>query len=100
MSSKGSRAKRIIGKTAAVLLALLVWQAAAMALNQKILLASPISVAARLRILIGFFIFPPYTFRFYPFKPEVIATPLRINFCEMRYKISSGNMLIPHAASF
>ena len=59
-----------------------------------------ISVAARLRILIGFFIFPPYTFRFYPFKPEVIATPLRINFCEMRYKISSGNMLIPHAASF
>ena len=48
MSSKGGRTKRIIGKTAAVLLALLVWQAAAMALNQKILLASPISVAARL----------------------------------------------------
>lgn len=48
MSSNGGRAKGIIAKSAAVLLALLVWQTAAMALDQKILLASPVDVAGRL----------------------------------------------------
>ena len=40
--------KKKLQKLAAVLLALALWQAAAMALNQKILLASPLSVLARL----------------------------------------------------
>ena len=40
--------KEILKKAAAVLFALLVWQAAAMLLNRDILLVSPIKVAARL----------------------------------------------------
>lgn len=40
--------KKKLQKLSAVLLALALWQAAAMALNQKILLASPLSVLARL----------------------------------------------------
>ena len=48
MSSKGGRGKTILCKTAAVLLALMVWQAAAMALDQKILLVAPSDVAVRL----------------------------------------------------
>lgn len=40
--------KKNLQKFAAVLLTLAVWQAAAMALNQKVLLASPLSVLARL----------------------------------------------------
>lgn len=43
--------KKKLQKFAAVLLTLALWQAAAMALNQKILLASPLSVLARLAVI-------------------------------------------------
>ncbi|MGN1002696.1 MAG: ABC transporter permease [Oscillospiraceae bacterium] len=42
---------KTLQKCAAVLLTLALWQAAAMALNQKLLLASPLSVLARLAVI-------------------------------------------------
>ena len=43
--------KTTLKKVLAVLLTLAIWQASAMALNQKILLASPVSVLARLAVI-------------------------------------------------
>ena len=45
--------KQSVQRAAAVLFALLVWQAAALAVNEPLLLASPIQVAGRLFALIG-----------------------------------------------